>query len=234
MIPTSIQLELFPVDEGLEEAAAPFGQEQGEQLTSGRWDSTALTSSQVGVLEPDEEAVDSGIISELSMDGLKEECLINKVREWLVPLHLTDLGERVRVKWNSRLQTTAGRALYDEDCIELNPLLITISDITEIERTLRHELAHLVAYERCEKIQRRRLQPHGPEWQEACEDLGISGEARCHELELPGRQIRRQYAYHCPACGDQFERVKRFKRYVACHDCCRSRRWQCCLFPYPH
>jgi len=95
-----------------------------------------------------------------------------------------------------------------------------MSDIVEIERTLKHELAHLVAYERCGKVQRRRLQPHGAEWQEACDDLGISGEARCHELELPGRQVRRQFVYDCPACGDQIERVKRFRGHVACHDCC--------------
>jgi len=226
MMPPSIQLELFPVDEGLDDEAAPFGQGYNGQLTPEDRES-AVQSQEQGILqgsdeEPDEKAGDRVPVSELAMDGLDVERLTCLVREWLEPLYLTELGKRVRVKWNSRLQTTAGRAHYEEDCIELNPLLITVSDIAEIERTLKHELAHLVAYERCGKVQRRRLQPHGPEWQEACDDLGISGEARCHELELPGRQMRRRFVYDCPVCGDQIERVKRFRGHVACYDCCQK------------
>lgn len=211
MKPPSIQLELFPVDEGPDEKAAA-DQHLRDDL---------LQEEEVLLVSPDEEEA-LGRDSELSLDGLDEVSLLGHVRRWLEPLYLRGLSERVKVKWNSRLQTTAGRAHYGEDCIELNPLLITLSDVAEIERTLKHELAHLVAYERCAKIQRRRLQPHGAEWQEACSDLGISGEARCHELELPGRRMRRRFAYACPACSSTIERVKRFKGYVACYDCCRQ------------
>jgi len=211
MIPLSIQLELFPVDEGLDEEAAPGNQEQTVQLP--------LRDI---LRESPGEAEELESVSKLALDGLDEERLTGHVREWLEPLYLQGLSERVQVKWNSRLQTTAGRAHYEEDCIELNPLLISVADIAEIERTLKHELAHLVAYERCGKIQRRQLQPHGPEWQEACDDLGISGEERCHELELPGRQIRKRFAYACKFCGETIERVKRFKHQVACHTCCRQ------------
>ena len=219
MIPPSIQLELFPVDEGLGEGAVPFGQDY-QQLTPKSREPVVQSLEQKIFQESDDAATEPDAVSELTMDGLDAKRLTCQVRKWLQPLYLTDLGGRVRVKWNSRLQTTAGRAHYDEDSIELNPLLISVSDIAEIERTLKHELAHLVAYERCEKVQRRRLQPHGLEWQEACDDLGISGEARCHELELPGRQVRRKFVYGCPACGDQIERVRRFRGYVACYDCC--------------
>ncbi len=205
-----IQLELFPVDEGSDEGA--LVQSSDEELVAEK----EVLPEKKG----DEKELHT--VSELSLDGLDEACLVSHVRKWLEPLYLTGLSERVKVKWNSRLQTTAGRAHYGEDCIELNPLLITVSDVAEIERTLKHELAHLVAYERCGKIQRRQLQPHGPEWQEACDDLGISGEARCHELELPGRRMRRQFVYNCPACDDKIERVKRFRGYVACYACCRK------------
>ncbi|NOY00209.1 MAG: hypothetical protein GXP30_10805, partial [Verrucomicrobia bacterium] len=197
MKPPSTQLELFPVDDDPDDEAPDQSCE--ESLIKEK----DVLSEVVG----GEEAVNT--VAELSLDGLDEACLVGHVRKWLEPLYLRGLSERVKVKWNSRLQTTAGRAHYGEDSIELNPLLITISDVAEIERTLKHELAHLVAYERCGKIQRRQLQPHGSEWQEACDDLGISGEARCHELELPGRQMRRQFVYDCPACGDKIERVKR-------------------------
>ena len=211
MKPLSFQLELFPVDEGPDEKAAPV-QQGGD----------ALQEEEEVLLKSTDEEEGLEMISELSLDGLDEARLTSHVRRWLEPLYLTGLSERVKVKWNSRLQTTAGRAHYGEDCIELNPLLISVSDVAEIERTLKHELAHLVAYQRCGKIQRRRLQPHGPEWQEACGDLGISGEARCHELELPGRRMRKQFIYDCPACGDKIERVKHFRGYIACYACCKQ------------
>ncbi|MFK5922729.1 MAG: SprT-like domain-containing protein [Verrucomicrobiota bacterium] len=159
---------------------------------------------------------------ELLLTGLDEACLTRHVASWLLPLQLAELMGGVHVKWNSRLQTTAGRAHYAESRIELNPRLIEIADLAEIEQTLKHELAHLVAYERCGKLQRRRLQPHGVEWREACVDLGISGEARCHELALPGRRIRRKFAYTCPACTAVIERVRKIKGYVSCYPCCRQ------------
>lgn len=159
---------------------------------------------------------------ELSMEGLDEACLTRHVADWLLPLQLSELRGGVYVRWNSRLQTTAGRAHYAESRIELNPRLKEIADLAEIERTLKHELAHLVAYERCGRSERRRLQPHGVEWREACADLGIAGESRCHELALPGRRMRRKFAYTCPACAAVIERVKRMKGYVSCYPCCKE------------
>ena len=160
--------------------------------------------------------------SELSLEALDEECLLEHVRQWLQPLLLKRLIKQVQVKWNSRLQTTAGRAHYRESRIELNPKLIALADVAEIERTLKHELAHLVAYERCGKLRRRKLQPHGIEWRQACADLGIAGESRCHELALPGRQMQRKFSYACPACEVVILRVRRFKGYVSCYSCCRK------------
>jgi len=219
MMPPSIQLELFPADEDfVAEAESPTP--SGEALDSGVKEQEAQLPEDLREAEVVEETSEPA--SELTLDGLDERRLTAHVCGWLEPLYLRGLGERIRVKWNSRLQTTAGRAYYKESRIELNPMLITVSGVGEIERTLKHELAHLVAYERCGKIQRRQLQPHGPEWQEACDDLGIPGEDRCHELELPGRTMRRKFAYCCPACGETIKRVKRFKSHVACYACCRQ------------
>jgi len=212
-MPPSVQLELFPEGESIE-AELPTPPGDGTIVADGEIVAASPTVS------PEREEESSGPATELSLDGLDERRLTAHVCGWLEPLYLRGLGERVRVKWNSRLQTTAGRAHYQESRIELNPLLITVSDLAEIERTLKHELAHLVAYERCGKVQRRRLQPHGAEWQQACDDLGIPGEARCHELELPGRTVRRKFAYCCPSCGETIERVKRLTGHVACHPCC--------------
>ena len=67
---------------------------------------------------------------------------------------------------------------YSAQLISLNPRLCE-HGADEIDRTLRHELAHLLAQFRAG---RRRILPHGAEWREACRDLGIADEKRCHTL----------------------------------------------------
>jgi hypothetical protein len=63
-------------------------------------------------------------------------------------LALPELARKVRVVWNPRMQTTAGRAWWPDRTIELNPKLRDCEP-EELWRTLKHELAHLIAYERC-------------------------------------------------------------------------------------
>ncbi len=128
------------------------------------------------------------------------------------------LAGLVRVEWNPRLKTAAGHADSHEKLISLNPRLSDHGDV-EIDRTLRHELAHLLAQFR---RGRRRILPHGPEWRSACRDLGIGDEARCHNLPFPISERARHYLYKCPKCQRNFPRVRRIKRAVACLACCRA------------
>jgi predicted SprT family Zn-dependent metalloprotease len=141
-----------------------------------------------------------------------------KTREILHRLGLARLARLVRVEWNSRLQTAAGRADFREKLISLNPRLCDYGE-PEIDRTLRHELAHLLAQLRGG---RRRISPHGPEWREACHDLGIGDEVRCHNLPFPISERARRFIYKCPNCGREFPRVRRIRRAVACLACCRA------------
>src|SRR5215471_7272373 len=127
------------------------------------------------------------------------------------------IAGEIRVEWNSRLQTAAGRADYREKLILLNPRLI--EHPAEIDRTLRHELAHILAQFRAG---RRRISPHGVEWQQACRDLGIADERRCHNLPFPARTYAARFIYHCPNCRQEFPRVRRVRRTVACLACCRK------------
>ena len=53
------------------------------------------------------------------------------------------IANDLRVEWNSRLKTAAGRADYRQKLISLNPRLV--EHPAEIDRTLRHELAHILA-----------------------------------------------------------------------------------------
>jgi len=133
-------------------------------------------------------------------------------------LGLDDLASRVGVEWNPRMRSTAGRATWPTALIELNARLPSISE-EEVRRTLLHELAHLVTYER---VGHGRVQAHGPEWQVACADLGIPGEKATHRLALPTRSLKRQWKYLCRSCGSSIERVRRFKGRVACYECCRK------------
>jgi predicted SprT family Zn-dependent metalloprotease len=116
------------------------------------------------------------------------------------------------------MRSTAGLAYPNSSKIVLNPELANFG-WAEVERTLLHELAHLVAHERCG---RRRISPHGPEWRQACADLGLDNEARCHDLPLPRRKMARRFVYQCPACATKVERVRLFRRPAACLKCCQT------------
>lgn len=151
-----------------------------------------------------------------------DEALTAEARRLSATLGLGELARRTEVWWNPRIRSAAGRADYRAARIELNPKLKSLAapqNSEETERTFLHELAHLVAYARCG---RRRIAPHGPEWRQACADLGIAGEDRCHNLGLGGRTIRRRFAYVCPSCEAVVERVRRVNRKIACYPCCKE------------
>ncbi|MEP6955210.1 MAG: SprT-like domain-containing protein [Chthoniobacterales bacterium] len=138
-------------------------------------------------------------------------------RELLISAGAPSLAQLLRVEWHPRLRTAAGRAAFHQALVSLNPRLQE-HGLAEIDRTLRHELAHLLAHERAG---RRRISPHGPEWRQACRDLGIADEQRCHTLPFPATRRARRLLYRCPHCAAEFPRVRRIRRAVACLACCR-------------
>src|SRR4029077_12216217 len=150
--------------------------------------------------------------------------LESKARNLLRELGAAKLAREVRVEWNPRLKTAAGRADFRQKLISLNPLLRDVRaglafNREEIDRTLRHELAHLLAQFR---VGRRRIAPHGAEWREACRDLGIADEARCHNLPFATKAYPARFVYRCPNCRQEFPRVRRIRRAIACLACCRK------------
>jgi SprT protein len=188
--------------------------------------------------------------------GGRDRALESQAREMLRGLGADKLAREIRVEWNPRLKTCAGRADFREKLISLNPLLrdhgplhaVNLFAVPklecnlhsssanhsgsalqgcdrpepvcgEVDRTLRHELAHLLAQWR---IGRRRIAPHGKEWRQACRDLGIADEARCHNLPFATKTYARPYIYRCPNCKEKFPRVRRIRRAIACLACCRK------------
>jgi predicted SprT family Zn-dependent metalloprotease len=127
------------------------------------------------------------------------------------------LAAHVRVVWNPRMRSTAGMAYPRKQLVTLNPRLREFGH-EEVDRTLRHELAHLLAHHRAG---RRRIAPHGPEWAQACRDLGLADERRCHDLPLPRRKMTARHFYRCPHCALELQRVRPLRHKSACLACCR-------------
>jgi SprT protein len=148
----------------------------------------------------------------------KESELLAESRTLLAAAGATALAARVQVRWNGRMRSTAGMAYWQKSLVTLNPRLAQFG-AEEIDRTLRHELAHLLAHDRAG---RRRIQPHGEEWKKACRDLGLADEKRTHDLPLPRRTAVRRYLYKCPACNFELARVKPLRKAAACIKCCRA------------
>lgn len=153
----------------------------------------------------------------VSVAPLSETELQEEARRLLQKVGAGALSKRVRVRWNPRLQTTAGMAYPATALVWLNPRLIQFGR-EEVWRTLLHEVAHVVAHERAG---RRKIAPHGPEWRQACLDLGLRDEQRCHALPLPRRVVERRHVYRCPRCGSDVARVRPIRNAVACYDCCK-------------
>jgi SprT protein len=144
--------------------------------------------------------------------------LLAQARSLLRKVGAAALATRVQIRWNARMRSTAGMAYPARSLVTLNPRLAEFG-ADEIDRTLRHELAHLLAHERAG---RRRISPHGPEWRRACSDLGLRDEKRTHDLPLPRRERKPRHFYRCPACSAEISRVIPLKRGSACLQCCRE------------
>jgi SprT protein len=155
-----------------------------------------------------------------SADEMASEALAlqTKARELLRAHGAGRIANEVRVKWNARLKSCAGRADFREKLITLNPRLHDHPH--EIERTFLHELAHLLAQFR--EKRRKRIPPHGAEWRAACVDLGIGDEKRCHDLPFAITERIRRFLYQCPNCRRDFPRARRVRRAIACLACCRA------------
>jgi len=132
-------------------------------------------------------------------------------------------ADSVKIIWNRKMRSTAGRAFLYEAKVELNPKLLHLNNdlaesLTQVRQTLLHELAHLLAHHRYG----RGITAHGVEWKQACADLGIPGESAPHQLNLPTRTQQKKWGYSCPNCLEIILRVRRMKSQSACYTCCKK------------
>lgn len=135
-------------------------------------------------------------------------------REALATLTL-DLPEPL-VRLSRRMTWRLGSYRLDRHEISLSYWLATRHE-HEALVTLKHELAHALAFQRSP-----RCQPHGPEWRAACSLLGIPAQ-RCSDLPRlgPPARPRPRYLYVCPACNQQVLYRRRLRLPHSCGRCDR-------------
>lgn len=108
---------------------------------------------------------------------------------WGVP----EMREHFHWRWNARLRTTLGRAIFDDWTVELNPLLLA-RHADEMRGLLVHELAHLVIVRRYGFKE----PAHGPRWKALMSAAGESTRAThdlpVEDLRQPRRRRRRRVA----------------------------------------
>ena len=102
--------------------------------------------------------------------------------------------------------------------IKLNPVLLSFG-YDEVQRTLRHELAHILAWYR--HGGKSRIATHGEQWRRACTDLRIPGEKPTHLLPVRRSTHKRKYLHVCKHCGNVYNTVRPLKRKLACRRCCK-------------
>lgn len=114
------------------------------------------------------------------------------------------LSGAARLEWR-RFRASAGRAHYEERLILLSSMLLT--DVDRLERTLKHEYAHLLAFDR----HGRAGAGHGAAWRRAMADLGLPPVVR-HDYPTDRNQPRQAVTYRCQRCGSALIRKRRLPR----------------------
>jgi predicted SprT family Zn-dependent metalloprotease len=100
--------------------------------------------------------------------------------------------------------TTPGQIL-------LNAAYVEASDRESVEDTIRHEIAHALAYRNCGHT------GHGKPWQEACTITG----ARPERLAHPSQTVPGPWQARCSGCGELVSRFRppRKDRIYFCKQC---------------
>jgi SprT protein len=123
----------------------------------------------------------------------------------------------------------AGMVLFRANChaiIRYNRILLNENGNTFIERTVPHEVAHLVARE----VHGPCIKPHGEQWRAIMAFFGADS-SRCHSFPVKEQNRRRMRYFHY-RCGCQDHRLSaiRHHRHLAgvtylCRRCGSALRW---------
>lgn len=120
---------------------------------------------------------------------------------------------RIDLRFDLRGQA-AGQVRFPQKgrpVIRYNPALLLENGETFLNRTVPHEVAHVITY----RLHKGRVRPHGPEWKAVMAVLGADS-SRCHDYAVDHLKARRltRYAYHCD-CREHALTSIRHKRILA-------------------
>lgn len=126
--------------------------------------------------------------------ALKQEAK-ESLREWVVKAREVYQQEFPMPTISFDLRgTTAGYAYHRKNHVQLNPVLLAANLQGFKDRTIPHELAHLLAH-RMAGI--KTIEPHGAEWQGVMRKLGLKPE-RTHSYDVSeARVVARVAGYSC-------------------------------------
>ncbi len=119
-------------------------------------------------------------------------------------------GARIEIRFDLRGKTAGqvrirARGQY---LIRYNLELLKRGGANFLERTVPHEVAHVLAYHG----HGANIRPHGREWQRIMRQLGAEP-TRCHDYDVSGlgaRQLR-YYAYHCGCMEHRLSSIRHNK-----------------------
>ena len=107
--------------------------------------------------------------------------------------------------------TTGGRAIYESNKIDLNPVLVAENFERYLSQTIPHEVSHLASY----KIHGiRHGRGHGKAWKHMMEIvLGVKAD-RCHNMNVTNSMVRntRKFNYTCGCFDKHYVGVKVHKK----------------------
>ena len=135
---------------------------------------------------------------------------------WEIP----DLARRVTIFYNPRLHTTLGRAILDDNRVELNVHLLRAYP-DELLGTVVHEMAHLAVRMRYGDVR-----PHGREFKALMRAVIMSA-AATHHLDTAGLKLQRRryvYLHRCGDCGMMFI-ARKPRRDCYCRACGPEMSW---------
>lgn len=113
----------------------------------------------------------------------------------------------------------AGKANYTRWMVKYNADLYLRHKVDFLNRTVPHEVAHLIAY----SLAGHRVKPHGWEWKNVMHKLGVADDSRTHNYNVEGLANRRArpYIYAC--------RCKEHKLTSVLHNRIQAGNWRRCL-----
>lgn len=119
------------------------------------------------------------------------------------------IGYTPKIAWRG-YRVSAGMAYYKTGIIGLSKTVIQTEE--QMQDTLKHEYAHLLAYKR----HGRAGIGHGDPWKQAMIDVGLQPKVR-HCYEVQRNSPRQQVGYTCQRCGTVLVRNRKLpkrRRYI--------------------